>query len=193
MPDQPTRLSDAARARLLEIARACVEAAVRHQPAPRLDVAEPELQRGGGAFVTLQNGHRLRGCIGRFEAKEALWRTVADMARAASTEDCRFAGDPITPGEVPQLDIEISVLSPMQKIANPLDIELGVHGIYVVGKRGFGAGTYLPQVATEHHMSKEEFLASCCAHKAGLRADAWRTGEADVFVYTAEVFGEQAD
>ena len=62
----------------------------------------------------------------------------------------------------------------MEKIANPLDLELGVHGIYVVGKRGFGAGTYLPQVATEHHMTKEEFLSSCCAHKAGLPADAWR-------------------
>ena len=77
----------------------------------------------------------------------------------------------------------------MEKIAEPLDIELGVHGIYIRGPAG-RAGTYLPQVATEHHMSKEEFLSSCCAHKAGLSPDAWRTGLAEVLVYTAEVFGE---
>jgi len=191
MAEPPTRLSDGARRRLLEIARASVEAAVRRQPAPRIEAVEPELEQHSGAFVTLTSGHRLRGCIGRFEAREPLWRVVAAMARAASTEDYRFSGDPITPAEVPELSIEISVLSPMQQIANPLDIVLGVHGIYVVGKGGLGAGTYLPQVATEFHMTKEEFLSSCCAHKAGLRPDAWRTGEADVFVYTAEVFGEQ--
>ena len=90
---------------------------------------------------------------------------------------------------MPDLRIEISVLSPMAPIGDPLDIELGVHGIYVRGPGGRG-GTYLPQVATEHHMTKEQFLSSCCAHKAGLPPDAWRTGEAEVLVYTAEVFGE---
>jgi AmmeMemoRadiSam system protein A len=141
-------------------------------------------------FVTLKNGDRLRGCLGQFTANAPLWQTVAHMAGAAATEDYRFLGDPITADEVPQLSIDISVLSPMEEIANPLDIELGVHGIYVIGPGG-RAGTYLPQVATEFAMSKEEFLSSCCAHKAGLPADAWRTGLATVYTYTAEVFGEE--
>ena len=186
-------LSAQARRRLLEIARASVEAAVRGKPTPPAHSDDPELQVQRGCFVTLTTHGRLRGCLGRFTASQPLWKTVAEMARASATEDMRFFGAQLTPANLPHLRIEISVLSPMTKIANPLDIELGVHGIYVVGKRGLGAGTYLPQVATEHHMGKEEFLSSCCAHKAGLRADAWRTGEADVFVYTAEVFGEHAD
>ena len=186
----PARLSDAARQLLLQIARQSAEAAVRGQPSPALRVGHPEVQLYQGAFVTLMNAGRLRGCIGRFTATDPLWKVVAEMARSSATEDFRFFGEPVTPAELPQLRIEISVLSPMTRIANPLDIELGVHGIYVVG-RGGRAGTYLPQVATEHGMGKEEFLSSCCAHKAGLRPDAWRTGEADVFVYTAEVFGEE--
>jgi len=80
----------------------------------------------------------------------------------------------------------------MRKMENPLDIELGVHGIYIIGKGG-RAGTYLPQVATEFNMTKEEFLSSCCEHKAGLPPDAWRTGKAEVLIYTAEVFGEEED
>ncbi len=182
-------LSPQARQRLLQIARASVEAAVRGKPAPPVQAAEPELQVHSGCFVTLTTRGRLRGCLGCFTANRPLWKTVAEMAHASATEDVRFFGDQITPDELPALAIEISVLSPMVKIANPLDIELGVHGIYVIG-RGNRAGTYLPQVATEHHMTTEEFLSSCCAHKAGLPADAWRTGQAEVFTYTAEVFGE---
>jgi len=183
-------LSPQARRRLLEIARHSVEAAVGRKPRPDFDVPEPELQGHCGAFVTLKNRDRLRGCIGRFTADVPLWSVVADMAVSAATQDYRFAADPITPDEVPGLTIEISVLSPMEKIDDPLDIELGVHGIYIRGPGGRG-GTYLPQVATEHHMTKEQFLSSCCSSKAGLSPDAWRTGQADVLVYTAEVFGEE--
>ena len=174
---------------LFRIARESVEAAVRGRPRPAFTPKSPALQAKAGAFVTLKNRGRLRGCIGQFTADEPLWQVVAAMAEAAATRDYRFFGDPITPDEVPDLRIEISVLSPMEPIGDPLDIELGVHGIYVRGPGGRG-GTYLPQVATEHHMTKEQFLSSCCAHKAGLPPDAWRTGEAEVLVYTAEVFGE---
>jgi AmmeMemoRadiSam system protein A len=186
----PEQISEAGRRRLLAVARQSVEAAVARRPRPQFDVAEPELQVHQGAFVTLKNAGRLRGCIGRFTADIPLWQVVAEMAEAAATQDFRFFGDPITSAEVPQLTIDISVLSPMEKIDDPLGIELGVHGIYVRGPGGRG-GTYLPQVATEHHMTKEQFLSSCCSHKAGLSPDAWRTGEAEVLVYTAEVFGEQ--
>lgn len=183
-------LSPQARQRLLQIARRSVEAAVAggKPPDPRTDA--PELQAHCGVFVTLTTHGRLRGCIGCFRSDEPLWRVVADMARSSATEDFRFFGQQLTRHDLAALHVEISILSPMTKIDDPLDIELGVHGIYVVG-RGGRAGTYLPQVATEHHMSKEEFLSSCCAHKAGLPADAWRTGEATVFTYTAEVFGEE--
>ncbi|HUT35561.1 MAG TPA: AmmeMemoRadiSam system protein A [Planctomycetota bacterium] len=182
-------LGPQARQRLLRIARASVEAAVRRTPSPPAHSDDPELQAQRGCFVTLTTAGRLRGCLGCFTTSRPLWKAVAEMARASATEDMRFFGAQLTPTDLPHLRIEISVLSPMTKIANPLDIELGVHGIYVVGKGG--SGTYLPQVATEHHMSKEEFLSSCCAHKAGLPPDAWRTGEAEVFTYTAEVFGEE--
>jgi len=183
-------LSPQARKKLLEIARASVEAAVLGQAPPDVQCDAPELQAQRGVFVTLTTHGRLRGCLGCFTSDRPLWRTVAEMARASATEDFRFLGQQLSRHDLPHLRVEISVLSPMTKIANPLDIELGVHGIYVVGKHG-GSGTYLPQVATEHHMSKEQFLSSCCAHKAGLPADAWRTGEADVYVYTAQVFGEE--
>ena len=187
MPDQ---IGEEGRRRLLAIARQSVEAAVARKPRPAFEVAEPELQAQQGAFVTLKNQGRLRGCIGRFTADIPLWQVVAEMAESAATQDFRFFAHPITSAEVPHLRIDISVLSPMVKIDDPLDIELGVHGIYVRGPGG-RAGTYLPQVAAEHHMSKEEFLSSCCSHKAGLSPDAWRTGEAEVLVYTAEVFGEE--
>lgn len=185
-----TTLSPQARQRLLQIARASVEAAVRHLPMPPVETDDPELQARAGCFVTLTTHGRLRGCLGCFTSNQPLWKTVAEMARASATEDYRFLGNQIAAPELPSVRIEISVLSPMTKIANPLDIQLGVHGIYVVGRNG-RAGTYLPQVAIEHHMTKEEFLSSCCAHKAGLPPDAWRTGEAEVYVYTAEVFGEE--
>lgn len=186
----PDTISAEGRRTLLAIARQSVEAAVSRKPRPQFDAAEPEFQPHRGAFVTLKSAGRLRGCIGQFTAQRPLWQVVADMAVSASTQDFRFFANPITPDEVPELTVEISVLSPMEPIENPLDIELGVHGIYVRGPGG-RSGTYLPQVATEHGMSKEEFLSSCCAHKAGLSPDAWRTGEAEVLVYTAEVFGEE--
>ena len=182
-------LSAGSRQRLLDIARQSVEAAVHHQAPPAFDETEPELQVHAGAFVTLKSGGRLRGCLGQFRSDQPLWQLIAVMARSSATDDPRFVHDRIAPDELPELDIQISVLSPMEKIDDPLAIELGVHGIYVTGHGR--SGTYLPQVATEHHMSKEQFLSSCCSGKAGLPADAWRTDEAEVYVYTAEVFGEE--
>jgi len=185
----PDLLSPASRARLLAIARQSVEAAVRREPPPAFAETEPELQIHAGAFVTLKTGGRLRGCLGQFRSDEPIWQLVATMARSSATEDPRFVLNRIAPGELDDVDVEISVLSPMRKIDDPLDIELGVHGIYVTGRGR--SGTYLPQVAIEHHLSKEQFLSSCCASKAGLPADAWQTGEAEVSVYTAEVFGDK--
>jgi AmmeMemoRadiSam system protein A len=109
------------------------------------------------------------------------------MAKASATGDPRFMANPITPGEVNKLDIEISVLSPLQRTDDPLSLELGTHGIYI--KRGYASGCFLPQVAEETGWSKEEFLSQCCLHKAGLPPDAWRDPSTEVYLFTAEIFG----
>lgn len=183
-------LSPASEARLLQIARAAVAAAAKGLPGPDRHVEEdPELQQHLGAFVTLHKQGQLRGCIGRFLPDEPVWQVVAQMARSAATEDPRF--QPVGEGELAGIDIEISVLSPLVRTADPLSLELGVHGIYI--KSRFQSGTFLPQVATECDMTKEEFLSTCCAHKAGLPPDAWKDPETEVYLYTAQIFGEKKE
>jgi AmmeMemoRadiSam system protein A len=107
------------------------------------------------------------------------------MAVAAATQDSRFP--PVTVPELDKIEIEISVLSPLRKMADVSELELGKHGIYVM--KGMTGGCYLPQVADETGWSKEEFLRHCCLEKAGLEADAWKK-DADVYLFTAEVFSE---
>lgn len=175
---------------LLKTARHAVEAAAARESAPDNPIDHPELQAHMGCFVTLKNGEELRGCIGQFEADVPLYQTVRAMARAAVTQDFRFADNPVTAEEVPQLTIEISVLTPMKKCDNPREeIELGKHGIYI--RKGHRGGTFLPQVAIEHNMSFDEFLGSCCSHKAGLAPDAWEHDpEVQVFTYEAVIVHE---
>ncbi|MFH1037926.1 MAG: AmmeMemoRadiSam system protein B [PVC group bacterium] len=183
-------LSREARRHLLEIARQALTEAVSGRPLSTAPVDDPELQGHQGAFVTLTEKGRLRGCIGQFTADRPLYQVVREMAQASALRDTRFPR--VQPSELSEISVEISVLSPMRRIADPMkEVELGKHGIYI--KRGWQTGTYLPQVATEHHMSKEEFLSSCTAHKAGLPPDAWKDPETEVYVYTAEVFGESEE
>lgn len=184
-----TPISEAGQAELLRIARAVVEAVAQGDPSPEVQSDLTELQPPRGAFVTLHKKGQLRGCIGRFIAHEPAWQVVADMARSAATEDPRFA--PVSRAELPDVDIEISALSPMVRTADPLSLELGRHGIYI--RRGMHSGTFLPQVATEFGMTKEQFLSQCCAHKAGLPPDAWQDPATEVYLYTAQVFAEKPD
>ncbi len=147
---------------------------------------EPELLAPGGAFVTLHEGHALRGCIGTFEAEHPLAETVRDMAVSAGTRDPRF--DSVGLAELAGLHFEISVLTPRRAVAAPLDeIEVGRHGIYVT--RGWHRGVLLPQVATEAGWDLPTFLAQTC-RKAGLEPDAWRDPRCTVEVFEAQVFGE---
>jgi len=184
-------MSPANRKKLLSIARRSAEAAVRGEPLPKVSESDPELLQQCGAFVTVKSRGRLRGCLGHFTSRQPLYMLVGELARSSATEDPRFWDDRIRPEELPEIDIEISVLSPLKRIENPLDIVLGVHGIYV---RGSGrSGCFLPQVATEEGWSKEEFLSYCCSHKAGLAPDAWREKGTEVLVFTAEVFGEKEE
>lgn len=181
-------MDDAQRKELLAFARATAAAHLSGQSPPAAPKLEPAISKCSGAFVTLHNRGRLRGCIGRFADHVDVVETVREMAVAA-TSDPRFLGEPVTAAELPELDVEISVLSPMKRTTDPLSLELGVHGILI--RRGVRSGCFLPQVATEQRWAKEQFLSYCCAHKAGLPADAWRDPNTEVYLFTAEVLREE--
>jgi len=180
-------MNDSQKQMLLAVARDTVEAVIRRQPTEKPQSDDPELNVPCGCFVTLKNHGRLRGCIGQFISESPLIELVAEMAKASATGDPRFFAAPITPGELEELDVEISVLSPLQRTDDPLSLRLGVDGIYI--KKGPASGCFLPQVATETGWSKEDFLSYCCAHKAGLEADAWKDPDTEVYFFTADVFG----
>jgi uncharacterized protein len=172
---------------LLKWARDTVQAVVTGAKPARPTSDGPELNAPCGCFVTLKNKDRLRGCIGQFTSEKPLIALVVEMAKASATGDPRFRGNPITARELPALDVEISVLSPLTLTRDPLSLRLGVDGIYI--RRGYASGCFLPQVATETGWTQEEFLSYCCSHKAGLAPDAWRDPQTEVYLFTAEVFG----
>lgn len=173
---------------LLKTARDTIQAVITGKKPAKPESDDPELSAHCGCFVTLKNQERLRGCIGQFISDIPLIELIAEMAKSSATSDPRFAADRITPDELELLDIEISVLSPLKQTDDPLTLRLGVDGIYI--KKGFASGCFLPQVATETGWSKEEFLSYCCAHKAGLPPDAWKDPDTEVYLFTADVFGE---
>ena len=175
--------SDHDRQLLLKLAREALAAHVGVAPA-HVPGETAVLQQPRGAFVTLHYRGELRGCIGHIEANQPLGAVVLRCAVAAGTTDPRFP--PITPTELEQLDIEISLLGPLESIEGPGDIEVGRHGLVV--EMGWQRGLLLPQVATEWCWDAATFLAQTC-HKAGLARDAWKHG-ARVWRFEAEVFGE---
>lgn len=180
-------MNDNQKQTLLKTALRSVEAVLSGQTLPDAKSDDAELNAHCGCFVTLKNHGRLRGCIGQFTSDAPLIELVGQMAKASATGDPRFFSDPIKTDEIDQLDVEISVLSPLRHTDEPLSLELGVDGIYI--KRGFASGCFLPQVATEAGWSKEEFLSYCCSNKAGLAADAWKDAKTEVYLFCAEVFG----
>jgi AmmeMemoRadiSam system protein A len=166
----------------------------RRTAARELGVAKPEsgdvpLIEGtfGGAFVTLWRGRMLRGCIGRFGATDDLVGTIEEMTRAALS-DPRFVSNPVTGAELPALNIEVSILSALEPTPDPLALVPGTHGIVI--RCAGQSGCFLPKVASDRGWSAEEFLSNCCAMKAGLPSGAWRRPEAEVLLFTAEVFAE---
>lgn len=179
-------LSEQEKKELLSIARRTLNTYIEKQETPAINssLLSPQLTTKCGAFVTLKKHGVLRGCIGRFDASEPLYKVVQSMAIAAATEDPRFR--PVESSELSSLEVEISVLTPMKRIHSIDEIELGKHGIYI--KKGPYAGTFLPQVAAETGWSKEEFLGHCAQDKAGIGWDGWK--DAKIFVYEALVFGE---
>lgn len=169
---------------LLELARRALILAVERRESPESFPQDPELGKSFGAFVTLRKRGRLRGCIGQIGPEGSLTEVVAHCAKAAALEDPRF--ELVRVEELPEIEIELSVLSPLEEIA-PDQIEVGRHGLMVsVGQR---RGVLLPQVAIECHWAAQRFLEETCA-KAGLERNAWREPEAEIHGFTAEVFGE---
>ncbi|MCX5666698.1 MAG: AmmeMemoRadiSam system protein B, partial [Candidatus Omnitrophica bacterium] len=163
-------LDDVQRKRLLQIARESITSFVKDGKRKTFTETDAALNKSMGAFVTLHEGGELRGCIGNMVGRGPLYQTIADMAIEAATGDPRF--QKLSPGEIDKINLEISVLSPLQKVKNVDEIKIPGHGVIV--KSGFNSGVYLPQVATETGWSREEFLTSLCAQKAGLRPDAWK-------------------
>jgi AmmeMemoRadiSam system protein B/AmmeMemoRadiSam system protein A len=184
---KPKMLNDAQRKRLLGIARESIASYVKDGKRKTFTESDPLLNKPMGAFVTLHEAGELRGCIGNMAGTGPLYSTVADMAIEAATGDPRFQH--ISQAQIGKIDIEISVLSPLQKVKSSDEIEIPGHGVLV--RRGFRSGVYLPQVADETLWNKEEFLTSLCASKAGLPADAWKDPETELYIFTAEVFGEE--
>lgn len=138
-----------------------------------------------GIFVSIHRHSELRGCIGSLHTEEPLYRSVADCAIAAAVGDPRF--QPLTAGDLPEVDFEISVLSPMQLVQNIGEIEIGTHGLMIT--KGNSRGLLLPQVATQYGWDRERFLQETC-RKAGLKSDDWKH-DAIIHCFSALVFGEK--
>lgn len=187
MKDNEFKLTEKDKNDLLHIARLTIEQYINYNKIPKIDTTNfsKTLMINCGAFVTLTQKGALRGCIGRFNPDEPLYKIVQQMAIASSTQDSRF--NKVSPNEIKNLRIEISVLSPMKKINSIDEIKLGRDGIYI--KKGYASGTFLPQVANETNWTKEEFLGHCARDKAGIGWDGWK--DADIYIYEAIVFKEK--
>jgi len=174
---------------LLEVARKTLESSVKEGKRPDLNSGEytlsQTLKNKRGVFVTLNKNGNLRGCIGHIQPREQLFDAVIDNTINSSMNDARFK--PVSEDELPDIEIDISVLSPIKKISGAEKFITGKHGIII--RLGGMKAVFLPQVATEQGWDREETLAQLC-NKAGLPSYAWKDDEMEFFVFTAEVFHE---
>ena len=172
---------------LLQIARKSIESALKGQslrdPVPHSQA----LHDPRGVFVTLRIEGELRGCIGYVEPQLPLAAAVLEVARKAAFEDPRFSH--LTEPEFSQVEIEISVLSPLERVSDIEDIQVGKHGLVI--DAGFARGLLLPQVPTAHEWDREQFLRHT-AIKAGLPPEAWQKSGVRLFTFTTETFSSHA-
>ena len=176
-------LDEAARSKLREIADAAVRAAAGADAPEVAPDGLSALDAPCGAFVTLKIGGKLRGCIGTIQASRPARETVREMAESAAVRDPRFPA--LAADEVDEVALEISLLSPLTRVEDVAEIEVGRHGLYV--KQGQWTGLLLPQVPGDHGWDREEFLAKTC-FKAGLTEDAWQDPETEIYRFEAEIF-----
>jgi AmmeMemoRadiSam system protein A len=170
---------------LFRVARDSIKAHLKGEKSVLPEVTSPILTAPSGVFVTLHRHGSLRGCIGYLEACKPLLASVQEMAVAAAFGDPRFP--PLREDELADLDIEISVLSPMHRIKNIEEIQVGKHGIYL--ERGGSRGLLLPQVATEYGWDRLTFLKQTCT-KALLPQDAWEDPAPRIFIFSAKILHE---
>lgn len=183
---EPRGLSRELQKELLALARKSIESRLKKKDLELPLDPSAELNQPAAVFVTLEKDGALRGCIGTMTPRQLLSDAVAAYAAASAFEDPRFG--PLTAGELASVKIEISVLSPLRRVGSWKDVIEGKHGVYV--QKGRSSGTYLPQV-WEHFKSREDFLTSLCAEKAGLDAGAWKERSTALFVYTVDSFKEK--
>jgi AmmeMemoRadiSam system protein A len=180
-------LSQKQRTQLLRIARQSIEAALDGRRA-EVDAAELDeaLRQPSGAFVSLHTGDgALRGCIGSIEPVAPLWQAIVSSAISAAFRDPRF--HPLGKEELGNVELEISVMSPIGPVADVEEIEVGRDGLII--SRGSRTGLLLPQVATDYGWDRETFLRQTCV-KAGLSPDAWQSDDCRIEKFSAEVFSE---
>jgi hypothetical protein len=184
--ETPFSLSDRDKSELLALARKSVEQAVgqRKQYEPGASASEA-LNQDRGAFVTLSESGQLRGCIGYTSATKPLYLTVRDTATLAALRDPRFP--PVSASELPLLEYEISVLSPLRRVMDVHQIKIGQDGLLM--KNGDNKGLFLPQVPGEQKWNLQQYLEGTC-HKAGMEPNCWKDADTDIFKFTAVVFGE---
>jgi len=175
------------KAATLAIARKAVETAVQSGEVYIEPREEKALNQRNGCFVTIKQKGKLRGCIGNFQSELPLFREVAEMAAASATKDPRFY--PMKKEDLHDFALEISVLSPLHKIEKIEEIEVGKHGIYL--EKNFYRGVLLPQVAVEYKWDRDTFLMQTCL-KAGLPTDAWKAEDTEIYIFSAQVFGENS-
>ena len=168
---------------LHHIVRTVVENKARGKAVPEFKIESSILKENRGAFVTIHKKGQLRGCIGYIEGHGPLHKTIEDMAEAAAFRDPRFS--PVRESELPELEFEISVLTPLRKIKDVNEIQVGKHGIYL--KKGWYSGLLLPQVATEYGWDRQTFLEHTC-QKAGLPSTAWKEKESEIYIFSADIF-----
>jgi AmmeMemoRadiSam system protein A len=181
--EQHMQLNDQDKKALHEIARQSIASGLQGQcPTPLKDISGI-LREPRGAFVTLHLRGCLRGCIGLIEAVKPLAETIQEMALSAAFCDPRFP--PLTAQEFKDIAIEISVLTPLRRIKNVEEIQIGVHGLYL--RNGSSRGLLLPQVATEYNWDRDTFLQQTCC-KACLPPMAWKDPQTEIYVFSADVF-----
>jgi len=176
-------LSEEEKKTLRQIAKTVIENKTKKKPVPEFKIGSSVLKENRGAFVSLHKKGQLRGCIGYIEGRGPLHKTIEEMAEAAAFRDPRFS--PVTERELSELDIEISVLTPLKKITDVNEIEVGKHGIYI--KKGWYSGLLLPQVATEYRWDRKTFLEHTC-QKAGLPSNAWKEKDTEIYIFSADIF-----
>lgn len=170
---------------LLQIARNSVRAHLSGEVFTLPEIPEGSLSESCGIFVSIHKKGELRGCIGNVHGAGPLYRSAAECAISAAVGDPRFIR--MTNEELPVVDFEISVLSPMRRVEDVSEIEVGKHGLLI--SKGEYRGLLLPQVATAYAWDRVTFLQETC-RKAGLRADDWKNGAA-IHCFSALVFGEK--